>query len=268
MQFVNLTDRKVYVKAVGMMVPGTRTPANVRSDRSLENAIDRIVTMCKDSVGIILNKRETELLNKLIELDAKGNGFDPRTVPEWIRNDPNGERRAHEKSLAAQQAELASIAKKNAANMAREAEINGEVIARKPVGPSTLQGEHVQPSMLKTGFERIMEENARIAAGKDPVSNAEILDPIGAHMAAGSHAPDVPAKGGESPIGKDPAPVKQAKHLREDGTRTADAEAPVPEVTEKATDMDLLAADTAAKLATLGPVDNKPAPRRGRRKAK
>lgn len=268
MQFVNLTDRKVYVKAVGMMAPGTRTPANVRSDRSLENALDRIVTMCRDSVGIVLNKRETDLLNKLIELDARGNGFNPDTIPAWIRNDPNGERRASEKSLAGQQAELDGIARKNARKMAREAEINGEVLGRTPVGPATLQGEPVEPSMLKTGFERIMEENARIAAGRDPVSNAEILDPIGAHMAAGSHAPDRPPEDGEGSIGKDPAPVRQAKNLREDATRTADASEPVPEAPEKATDLDLLAADTAAKLATLGPVDNKPAPRRGRRRAK
>lgn len=259
MQFVNVTSKNVYTKFVGMLHPGEVSSGRGRECRILEETLSTIVNSCKEDLGIRLTEREAELLNKLVSLDEKGGGFKPDSIPEEIRNDPTGAKRAAESRRAVQQKELDDMAKKNEDAARREAEINGETdprAKRRPVGPANMEGEKVDPSKLKSGFEAIMEENRKIAEGKSDGKKDvnEILDPIGAHM-KGADVGDSNADEPEKAIGKDPVKVEQAKNLSDDGTRTADAEMPPP--AEPANKMDKVAADVAQGLATLGPVDSK-----------
>lgn len=271
MQFVNVTNRNIYSRSFGTMTPGMVSPSRGRDSRKLEEALEYIVSECKGCLGIRLSKKEADLLQVLLELDEKGSRFRAEDIPAEIRNDPYGAKRAIEKSRKAQQAEMDAMAEKNANTARREAEINGEVLERKPVGPATMEGEPVDPSMIKSGFERIMEENARIAAGKSEKKNSdvnEILDPIGAHAKGTDHGNSFKDDGAPKSIGKDPAAVERAMGRKDDATRTADAEVPRPTVAEKATEMDKTAAEVAEKLSTIGPVDNAPKKRGRGRKSK
>lgn len=280
MQFVNVSSRSVYTSYAGMLAPGAVSSGKEKKCHDLEDALTGVIRECKGVMGIRLSKTEADLLDKLIKLDELGSGFKPESIPDEIRKDPTGAVRASKSRNEAQQKAMDNLAQTNKRSAIREAEINGEIAERRPVGPATLEGEPVQPSMIKSGFERIMEENARIAAGKkkDPVTDAEILDPIGYHAKGVDHgdshaedvltppdepeapdAPDAPAdEQPEKAIGKDPEKVKEAKNVEGDVTKLADAEMPPPGKPARQNQMDKLAADTAAKLATLGPVDNKP----------
>lgn len=275
MQFVNVSIRSVYSSYAGMLAPGAVSSGKEKKCHDLECALEGVVRECKGVLGIRLSKKEADLLEKLVKLDELGSGFRPESIPEEIRNDPDGSIRASKGWNEAQHRAMDNIAKANRRSAAREAEINGEIAERRPVGPATLEGEPVQPSMIKSGFERIMEENARIAAGKkkDPVTDAEILDPIGYHAKAvdhgDSHAEDVPPPVSDAPdapsevqdeksIGKDPEKVKEAKNVEGDVAKLADADMPHPGKPARQNQMDRLAAETASKLDTLGPVDNRP----------
>lgn len=275
MQFVNVSFRSVYTSYAGMLAPGAVSSGKEKKCHDLEDALAGVIRECKGVMGIRLSKTEADLLDKLIKLDELGSGFRPEKIPAEIRNDPTGAARASKSRNEAQQEAMDNLAKANKRSAIREAEINGEIAERRPVGPATLEGEPVQPSMIKSGFERIMEENARIAAGKkkDPVTDAEILDPIGYHAKGvdhgDSHAEDVPPPVPDAPdappevepekaIGKDPEKVKEAKNVEGDVTKLADAAPPPQGKPARQNQMDRLAAETAAKLATLGPVDNKP----------
>jgi len=275
MQFVNVSSRSVYTSYAGMLAPGAVSSGKEKKCHDLEDALAGIIRECKGVMGIRLSKTEADLLDKLIKLDELGSGFRPESIPDEIRNDPTGAARASKSRNEAQQKAMDNLAKANKRSAIREAEINGEIAERRPVGPATIEGEPVQPSMIKSGFERIMEENARIAAGKnkDPVTDAEILDPIGYHAKGVDHgdshaedvqppvpdAPDAPAEAEpEKAIGKDPEKVKEAKNVEGDVTKLADAAPPPQGKPARQNQMDRLAAETAAKLATLGPVDNKP----------
>lgn len=261
MQFVNITHKSVYTKFTGNLGPGAVSSRKNAICQQFEKSIEAVVDACGDKLGIRLSPREAELLNLLMNLDERGGGFDPATIPEEIRNDPTGAKRAEEAARAAQQKQIDDAKAANAAGAAEEAEINGETDERKPVGPATMEGEKVTPDMLKSGFERIMEENARIAAGKKPIKEEEMLDPIGAHLEAKAHEPkeETPAADAKAP-GKDPEPVKKAGEDEDDATKTADAEEPIPQAPEKGSAMDRQAADVAQKLSTIGPVDT-PAPK-------
>ena len=260
MQYVNTTSRKVYSRSAGMMRPGDVSSGRGRDSRRLEEVLESIISECRNGIGVRLNQKEADLLNRLMELDEMGSRFNPSSIPEEIRKDPDGAKSALEASRKAQQAEMDAIGEKNAKSIRREAEINGETMTRKPVGPATMEGEKVEPYMLKTGFEKIMEENAKIAAGKTPSNKdaGEILDPIGAHAKAtdkGDSHQETPDPSETRSIGKDPVAVKQASGLPDDGTRTADTEVPEAVAPDRSNKMDEQAADIANKLSTFGPAE-------------
>ena len=257
MQFVNLTKRTVFTSFSGSLDPGQVSPDGGLKRRKLEDALREVVKVCGSSLGIRLNAREAELINKLMDLDAKGGGFDPASLPEEVRNDPSGEKRNSEAIRQAQQREMDERGKANADAARREAEINGETDPdyRKPVGPATMEGEKVDPSKLKSGFEKLMEENARIAAGEnnEKKSSEEILDPIGAHAKKDGAADPYPTGGDTGEFGEDPVSVSIAHGLEGDGTKSADALEPIPQAPENGSAMDRKAAEVAGELAQIGP---------------
>jgi len=258
MQFVNLTTRTVFTSFSGSLAPGQVSPDGGLKRRRLQDALEEVVKVCGSSLGIRLNAREAELIAKLMDLDAKGGGFDPASLPKEVREDPTGEKRNSEAIREAQQREMDERGKANADAARREAEINGETDPdRKPVGPATLEneGEKVDASKLKSGFEKLMEENARIAAGenKEKPSSEEILDPIGAHAKKDGAADPEPAGGDAGEIGAEPVSVSMAHGLEGDGTKSADAQEPVPQAPEKGSAMDRKAAEVAGDLAQIGP---------------
>ena len=256
MQFVNLTTRTVFTSFSGSLAPGQVSSDGGLKRRRLQDALEEVVKVCGNSLGIRLNAKEAELINRLMDLDAKGGGFDPASLPPEVRNDPTGEKRNSEAIREAQQREMDERGKANADAARREAEINGETDpnARKPVGPATLTGEKVDPSKLKSGFERLMEENARIAAGeKEKPSVEEVLDPIGAHAKKDGAQDPAPADGEAGAPGAEPVSVSMAKGLEGDGTKSADATEPVPQAPERGSAMDRKAAEVAGKLSQIGP---------------
>lgn len=257
MQFVNLTTRTVFTSFSGSLAPGQVSPDGGLKRRKLEDALSEVVKVCGNSLGIRLNAREAELINKLMDLDAKGGGFDPASIPEEVRNDPSGEKRNSEAIRKAQQSEMDERGKANEDAARREAEINGETDPnyRKPVGPATMEGERVDPSKLKSGFEKLMEENARIAAGeeKEKPSSEEILDPIGAHAKKDGAADPEPAGQDVGAPGAEPVSVDMAKGLEGDGTKSADATIPEAVAPGRGNAMDRKAAEVAEKLSHIGP---------------
>ena len=192
-----------------------------------------------------------------MDLDAKGGGFDPASLPEEVRNDPSGEKRNSEAIRQAQQREMDERGKANDEAARREAETNGETDPnyRRPVGPATMEGEKVDASKLKSGFEKLMEENAKIAAGDKP-SEAEILDPIGAHAKKDGAQDPAPADGeadASRAPGAEPVSVNMAKGLDGDGTKSADATVPEAVAPGRGNAMDRKAAEVAGKLSHIGP---------------
>lgn len=229
MQFVNVTKRTVYTSLSGRLLPGQVSSDGGKGRRRLEEALREVVDMCGGNLGIRLNSREASLLDRLMTLDEKGSGFKLSSLPKEIREDPTGEKANEESIRAAQQREMDARAEANAKSMAREAMINGETVpGRKPVGPATMEGVKVDPANLKSGFEQIMEENAKIAAGKK-VSSDELLDPIGAHMKDGD---------GKARMEEGPADV----------SKIADAAAPEPAKSGE-TKMDRQAEEVAEGLS-------------------
>ena len=107
---------------------------------------------------------------------------------------------------------------------------------------------------LKSGFEKLMEENARIAAGEnnEKKSSEEILDPIGAHAKKDGAADPYPS-GDAGEIGAEPVSLSMAHGLEGDGTKSADALEPVPQAPENGSAMDRKAAEVAGELAQIGP---------------
>lgn len=272
MQLVNLTNRVISTSLSGTLGPGRVSSDGGHMRTELIRVLENIVNSCGKHLGIRLNKKECELLDKLMKLDAAGSEFKPESVPSEIRNDPTGARRAEETIRATQQKAIDNMKAVNSDKAKREAMINGEIAPaqRKPVGLSTMTGEKVDPANLKSGFEAIMEANARIANGEKPkeINPNEMLDPIGAHLANPSNPPTPKTDEPNNTIA-DAAPVKIAKNRQDDAVRTADAEIPGIRVDERAGAMDRSAADIAKKLSTIGPGDNsqdKPARGRGRSK--
>ena len=279
MQFVNLTAKTVYTTYSGALRPGQVSADGGHKRRKLEDILNEIVKVCGTTLGIRLNAAEAQLLNKLIELDEKGCSFRKSQLPIEVRNDPTGEKRAAASVLVAQQKEAAARDAANRRGAQTEAEINGETQARPPVGPGNLQGTDVKAYDLKSGFEQIMEENARIAAGQGESNDekkdiGEILDPIGAHAkhqddvenaldagdgeAAGADdADDADGADGEKSIGTTPAAVPTAQGRTDDGTRSADTTPPHAQAPEKGGKMDQKAAEVAEGLDQLGPVKGK-----------
>lgn len=265
MKLVNLTAKIVHTKWTGFIKPGHSAEGN-RDSKRFEEVMQEIVSSCGSKVGIMLSDNEVALLKTIMDLDQKGVKFDPSSIPNEVRNDPTGEKRASERSRAAQQAAIDGDRKRNIESARREAFINGEIDDRKPKGLSTMKGEPVDNSSLKSGFERIMEENARIEGEKGKVAKAdanEILDPIGSHAKTSGEAGGdaAPADAAPAEAEADPAEAEPVDSAKEEGTgertKSADAKEPIPTVSEKAGEMDRKAADTARKLAQFGPVDPK-----------
>lgn len=255
MKFVNTTNKTVHNKFTGFMHPGKIISGNSDS-KCLKISLKKIIDACGDKVAIRLDDDEVALVDALMKLDAIGGKFDPKSIPDEIRNDPTGERRSSERSRQTQQKSIddAKLSVEDARR--REAFINGEILEpkRRPVGMANMEGEPVDPSKLKSGFERIMEENARIAAGEKPKADpSEMLDPVGAHMKKDGE-PDAPNNDGPyDAAGKPAEPLKRAIHRPDDGTRSADAVEPLPEISERAGAMDRSAAEMARKLSIVGP---------------
>ena len=257
MKFVNKTNRKIYTEFCGWINPGAESRDGSDECLRLETVLSEIIEECGDRLGIKLNDKELALIKKVMDLDETGCNFDPKTIPAYIRNDPDGEKRASQRSLEAQKAEMERISAKNAHAAQVEAEINGET-SRKPVGPGTMQGESFEPSMLKTGFEELLEENAKIASKKEAMDVEMALDPIGKNMKQeGAEPAAASATETEASIGKDPSPVEQAYHKDGDVTKSADTSVPQAEPVNRASAMDLKAAEMAEAVSTLGPVTPK-----------
>lgn len=260
MQFVNTSNHTVYTSFTGTISPGRTAGGGSAKCHKLQEALEEIVKACGNKLGIRLTPKEISLIDKVVSLDERGCGFNPGDIPAEIRNDPTGAKRALERVRREQQAELEAVVKANEAKARREAIINGEIEERKPVGPATMEGQKVEPDMLKSGFEQIMEENAKIASKDRKIDPAEMLDPIGAHMKTEKGKVDIemettPAEREEitdpdsleaiNPIPPDP--------LEEDATKSADTEVPEAQAPGRGNKMDQQAAEMAEKLSTLGP---------------
>lgn len=220
MRFVNLTKRTVHTRFTGFIRPGMTVSGNKESQK-LEDVLSNVVGGCGSSVGIVLSDREVNLLSALMSLDDLGKSFSPNDIPAEIREDPNGVKRAAEKNAEAQFEGIRGMQRKNAESMKREETINGEIHERHPVGMATMEGEPVNPSMLKTGFEKIMEENARIAAGQADGKKAdagEMLDPIGRHMTQPVLDPN--SQDGEENGANDPAKERPGRGTTVDANKT------------------------------------------------
>lgn len=214
MRFVNLTGKVVHSRYAGFINPGSSANGNEES-REFERILSELVEDCRKGIGVRLSKSELGAVKALMDLDSAGTSFNTSSLHPDVRRDPTGEKRARERREAAQAEEIARRQRMVSEGNAREAFINGET-ARKPVGPGNMEGEVFDQSSLKGGFEAILEENARIAARKasEKVSPAEILDPIGAHMAGKVGMPD-PDKANHSAL--DEAASEMARRLDELG---------------------------------------------------
>lgn len=257
MQFVNLTNHVINSYFAGSLGPGRVSADGGAKRRRLEEAIEEVIKACGKTLGIRLNKRECELLDQLMKLDEAGSKFNPETIPSQVRNDPTGAKRAEEAQRAAQQKAIDDMKSANASKAKREAMINGEVEnkPRKPVGPATMEGEKVEPGMLKSGFEKIMEANARIARGEN-INPSEMLDPIGAHAKKENAPAPTPVEPKDTRA--DAAPIKTAENRQDDAVRTADAKVPDLKVNDRAGSLDKSAADVARKLSVIGPAPEAP----------
>lgn len=168
MQFVNLTTHSVYTSFSGRLGPGQTSPDGGERRLRLEKAMQEVVSMCGNSLGIRLNSREADFLSRIISLDEKGGGFNPASLPKEVRNDPTGEKRAAAEAHRAQMEEMKAIDEANKAKAAEEAEINGEEL---PSAPSKSEG-----TKPKSAFDEIMAENARIAAGEIAAPSKEPIE--------------------------------------------------------------------------------------------
>lgn len=265
MKFVNLKPKTVHTKFTGFIQPGKAVEGN-RSSQRFAQVLEEIVGSCGQMIGIKLTPYEETLVDKILNLHKLGSEFSPDSIPEGIRNDPTGVKRAAERSRMAQQAAMDKDKNVNQESRKREALINGEIQERRPKGLNSMDGVEVDPSMLKSGFEAILEENARIAERekddkkkKEQLTSADILDPIGA-LAKKDPGPDRPA---DVVSGQDGSTVmpKHAIHREDDGTRSADAVEPVPQTSERAGAMDKGAADMARKLSTFSAFSDVPKPK-------
>lgn len=259
MRFVNISNRPAYNTFAGPIGPGETSSDGGPFRSRLEKALADVVGACGTRLGVRLNEREAELLEKLMCLDEKGRSFSKESIPEDVRNDPIGLKKGERLEDEAQKARHDEIREKNEAAARREAEIDGEIIIRKPVGPAAMDGEKVGPSDLKSGFEKIMEENARIASSKPKMDVMSALDPVGSNMKEGVHGAAKDGQQGRKAtesIGKDAELPKSASGRQDDATRNADAVGPVPKAQDARNAMDRQAAEMAGKLSVLSSIDN------------
>jgi len=256
MRFVNMSSRPAYNTFSGPIGPGETSSDGGPFRSRLEKALSEVVSACGTRLGIRLNEREAALIGKLIDLDEKGSSFTKDSLPEEVREDPLGLKKGERLEDEAQKARIEKIVDMNAATSKREAEINGEIIERKPSGPAAMQGEKVSASDLKSGFDKIMEENARIAASKPSMDVNAALDPIGANMKGSAEKKESEDADTSRSIGKDAEMPKSASGADDDATRSADAATPVPMAQNPKNAMDRQAAEMAGKLSVMSVIDN------------
>ena len=229
MRFVNTSTQSLYTKMSGNLLPGGVSASGGKYRTRLEEEMKEVVKACGTRLAIRFTDSERALFNQLKALDEKGMKFDMSQLPEEVRNDPTGEKRVAASHMAAHQRQVDAMIAANKTAREREAVINGEI--REPVGPGNMKGQKFDPATtLKSGFERIMEENARIAAGKK-VNVKDALDPIGEHMKAGEQKPE-----------------------KTEEVKAAEPEVSLePKAAEGGTAMDNMAKEVAEGLAEIGP---------------
>lgn len=206
MKFVNIQSRAIYNPAMGCQVNPGATTRDLYKD--LEKCLKRVVDICKNNFRIVLNSTETQLMANLMDLDDAGTKFDPTVIPSEIRNDPTGIKRLMEAERQRQHAELKATAQANKDAAQHEAIINGEIDEDrhqiKPLGVNRA-GNEAKDAPL-SGFDQILAENARIAAGQS-TSMAEIANPVHAHAKKSEPEAAATAEAGDEPV----APVKKIR---------------------------------------------------------
>jgi len=241
MKIVNTTKMRLYRTALGNLLP---MKATSDSYRGLEKELNNIVNMCGTQLGVILNDNEKALIDKLMSLDERGENFKPSAYKAPVHVPA---------SAMAQENELRKDMSHAKESAVREAIINGEIDenTRTPVGPGTMRGEKVDPSSIKTGFSRILEENAKIASKKETLDPNEALDPIGAHMKRGDSA-EVSVDDPSFKVA-DAQPIANGNGVDGDATKSANVDIPKNEVSERAGAMDRKAAEMSRQLSHIGP---------------
>lgn len=225
MRFVNTTARPTYTKMSGPLGPGETSSDGGSYRRLMERAMKDVVEACGSRLGIRLNENEAELLERIIALDEKGRSFSKASLPKSVLEDPMGLKKAEKAEDEAQRKELEAAAAKNRENAAIEAAINGEI---DETAPGTAEPDSKESA--KSGFAKIMEENAKIEASH--TGDREVLE------------------------------GKLAQN--------AETSIPVPEAADSKNAMDRQAAEMASKMSVLSVLDNPPAKGkvRGRGKGK
>lgn len=179
MKFINTANRIIYRSATGRINPGQTTPDTYKT---LEKCLTEIIDICGNDMRLVLNANEAKLLAKVMELDEAGSKFNPKSIPASIRNDPTGIKRLIERDRRNQHAALEATARANVKAAEREAMINGEIDEKRAIKPIGVDRNGEQKNEPVSGFDAILAENARIAAGQNQAKTAqEIADPIGAN---------------------------------------------------------------------------------------
>lgn len=247
-----MSDRPAYSTYSGPIAPGCVSSDGGPFRSRLEKVLADVVGACGERLAVRLNEREADLLDRLMRLDEKGRAFRKDSMPEEVRNDPLGLKESERLEDEAQKARHDRIRDANAAASMRETEIKGEAseTGGKKAGKAGKPDEGAKEAQVqKSGFERIMEENARIASGKTmDVSSA--LDPVGAHAVKDA---------------RDEGTAAETAEEAPDATRGADAEVPATEAPDGRNAMDRKAAEVAGGLSVLSAIDG---PGSSRAKAK
>lgn len=265
MEFVNLTNRFVCGKYCRALPPGSIS-AGGRTVNSLMGTLKSVADSCGDSIGIRLSKSELSVINRLLELDSRGSGFDPNSISAELRNDPWGEKRALEREINARKE--AEKRKEEAVEKAirRDRYISEEVLPR-GFHTANTEGEPFNPSELKSGFDDIRAENERIMANK----KANPVDPMKAARPVVQATEDITPKIAD--LENATSMDKQARSIMEQlstfgPATTKQAEGPeAPEVDEAPKTPEIPEVPAAPKEAGEG-AQAKPRGRRGRNKSK
>lgn len=242
MQLINMST-KVIGTSYGSVYPGRTSSKLSRERKQLVDVLKAVTRWYGPKIALKLDDEELSLLSKVTEMHKRGMAFNPNDIPSEVRNDPTGAKRNDQRIHEAHSRHIVDLQKSAMEAQRREDLINGEIADRKPVGYATMAGDKVTPDALKSGFEKILEENARIASGKESrrFDEREALDPIGAHM----KEPDNP----EDDMATYP-PAQPAVA----GTDTEAAVEGVPEPEALGhSELDVKAAELARQLSEIGP---------------
>ena len=266
MRFVNMSARPAYTKMSGHLLPGQTSSDGGPFRGNLEKALSEVVNACGERLSIILNEREAKLLERLVDLDEKGTGFKRDSLPKEALDDPIGTKEAEKRIEDSQKKHIEDIIRTNEDHARIESEINGESVKKPSVkAHEAPSGEKVEPEMLKSGFDKIMEENAKIESSKPKFDQNVALDPIGANAKKG-----VERNGddGDKRADDDGLEVGDAEDkIAEEGIAAkAETNEPSAMPADERNAMDKKAAETAESLSVLSVFSKKPAKGKGRGK--